>query len=232
MHFHIRDNQGRHCLDPEQYRTTFAELEAAVGDQLLLQVTSEAAGIYRQAEQIDLMKRLAPHCLSCALREFILSDEDLDSGSAFFNELYKAGALIQYILYTPADVVLFVDLCNHGILPGSNHFLLFVFGTYIDHDDTRIASLDDYLQPLDEHRYPFSWMVCGFDKQEFEVAEAAVARGGHIRIGFENNCYRPDGSLSDDNSEQVRYMRLLAKKYGRTSRGKHYAESLYKFQNN
>ncbi len=228
MHFHIRDKEGRHSLEPEPYRKILAELEAAVGDRLLLQVTSEAAGIYNQQEQIDLMKRLAPHCLSCALKEFIRSDADLDSGAAFFQELHRAGTLLQYILYTPSEVALFADLCSRGVLPGSSHFLLFVFGRYLDHDADQVASLDDYLEPLQHHATPFTWMVCGFGGQEFSVAEAAAARGGHIRVGFENNCCRPDGSPAVDNSSQVRDMGLLAAKYGRSAQGKHFAESLYR----
>ena len=114
MHFHIRDRDGRHSLDPEQYRHTLTELDGAIGDRLLLQVTSEAAGIYSQPEQIEFMQRLAPHCLSCGLKEFIRSEEDIESGSRFFSELYRAGALIQYILYSPAEVAWFVKLCESG----------------------------------------------------------------------------------------------------------------------
>lgn len=227
MHFHIRDTHGRHCLEPEQYRNTLSELEAAVGDRMLLQVTSESADIYRQYEQIDLMKRLAPHCLSCGLREFIRTERDLESASAFFNELYKAGALIQYILYTPAETAWFAKLCAQGVLPGSKHFLLFVFGRYTDpvHDE---PCIDDYLGPLEHHGLPFSWMVCGFNRQEFVQAEAAAARGGHIRVGFENNCLRPNGSLTADNSEQIRTMASIAGRYGRVPSGKNYAEALHR----
>ncbi len=228
MHFHIRDSKGRHSLDPEQYRRTLSELEAAVGDRLLLQVTSEAAGIYRQPEQIELLQRLAPHCVSCGLREIIRSADDLESGSLFFSKLYDAGALIQYILYNPAEVAWFVKLCEQGVLPGSKHLLLFVFGRYLHRDDTEIASLDEYLLPLKQHPWTYSWMVCGFDQHEFEVAESAAARGGHIRVGFENNCYRPDGSQAVDNGEQVSYMRKLAETYGRTSPGSSYAAALHR----
>lgn len=227
MHFHIRDAHGRHSLEPEQYRHTLSELEAAVGDNMLLQVTSESADTYSQPEQIELMKSLAPHCLSCGLREFIRREGDLESASAFFNKLYKAGVLIQYILYTPAETAWFVKLCDQGVLPGSKHFLLFVFGRYTDQIHSE-PCLDDYLQPLKHHRLPFSWMVCGFNQKEFVQAEAAAARGGHIRVGFENNCLRQDGSLTADNSEQVRTMVSLARKYNRIPSGKDFAETLHR----
>ena len=228
MHFHIRDPNGRHSLDPDQYQRTLDELDAAVGDRLLLQITSEAAGIYSQSEQIQLMQRLAPHCLSCALREFIRAEQDIDSASKFFKELYTSGALIQYILYSPAEVTWFVNLCDQGVIPGKKHFLLFVFGSYERRNEADIASLDDYLHPLKDHPRPCSWMVCGFDQNEFEVAEAAASRGGHLRVGFENNCYRADGSLAENNGEQVSYMVAVAEKCGRTSGGSAFAASLHR----
>lgn len=227
MHFHIRDGACRHSLNPGHYRKTLTELEAAVGDQLLLQVTSEAAGRYSQPQQIDYMKQLAPHCLSCGLREFIRSKKDVDSASLFFNHLHQAGTLVQYILYSPAEVKWFVNLCNQGILPGNAHFLLFVFGSYTGSTNTEVPSLDHYLLPLDNHPHRVSWMVCGFGQQEFQTAEAAAARGGHVRVGFENNILRPDGRLTEDNSEQVRFMMSLALKHGRNPRKKAYAETLH-----
>lgn len=227
MHFHIRNTHGHHSLEPEQYRKTLTELEAAIGDRMLLQVTSESADIYRQHEQIDLMKRLAPHCLSCGLREFIRTERDMESASLFFNEINRAGALIQYILYTPAETAWFAKLCEQGVLPGSRHFLLFVFGRYTDPDHDK-PCLEDYLKPLEHHGLPFSWMVCGFNQQEFVQAKTAAARGGHIRVGFENNCLRPDGSLTEDNSEQVRAMVSIAKRSGRVPAGKDMAEALYR----
>lgn len=227
MHFHIRDAAGRHSLDPDHYRQTLSALEQAVGNQMLLQVTSESAGIYSQPEQIDLMKRLAPHCLSCGLREFIREERDLESASLFFNELHQSGVLIQYILYTPAETAWFSRLCNEGVLPGSKHFLLFVFGRYTDEAHPE-PCIDDFLRPLEHHQLPFSWMVCGFDRQEFVQAKAAAERGGHIRVGFENNCLRPDGSAAKDNSTQVRTMASLAERHGRTPAGKAFAESLHR----
>ena len=228
IHFHIRDHKGRHTLDSELYQQTLAELDSAIGDRLLLQVTSEAAGIYTQPKQLELMRRLAPHCLSCGLREFIRSEEDLDSAASFFQELYNSGALIQYILYSPAEVAWFVDLCEQGIVPGSRHFLLFVFGSYGQPNDAPTASLDQYLSPLKKHQFPYSWMVCGFDQHEFEVAEAAAARGGHLRVGFENNCFRADGSPASSNSVQVDQMVALALRHDRSPADKAFAVSLHR----
>ncbi|HEY1886848.1 MAG TPA: 3-keto-5-aminohexanoate cleavage protein, partial [Roseiarcus sp.] len=51
IHLHVRDAEGQHCLDPEVYRATMAEVCQEVGDRLVVQITSESLGRYSPAEQ-------------------------------------------------------------------------------------------------------------------------------------------------------------------------------------
>ena len=46
----------------------------AVGDELLVQVTSEAAGVYRAAEQMAMVRELAPEAVSVGLREIAVPE--------------------------------------------------------------------------------------------------------------------------------------------------------------
>ena len=69
MHMHVRRPDGRHLLDAQAYRDALAAVRKAVGDELLVQVTSEAAGVYRAAEQMAMVRELAPEAVSVGLRE-------------------------------------------------------------------------------------------------------------------------------------------------------------------
>ena len=227
MHLHVRDEGGGHSLDPHLYRTALKEIKAAVGDSMLLQVSSEAAGIFQRQHQIECMKRLAPHCLSCGLSEFMPSEQKYEEGSAFFRELHGAGALIQYILYSPEEARLFTQLCREGFLPGSHHFLLFVFGRYGRKKQLQPASVAPYLTPLESGAFSYTWMVCGFDAQEHQVVEEALNYGGHVRIGFENNLLGRDGSPYHSNSDRVKEVCGLVKGLGLEVGGRSFAESLY-----
>ena len=40
LHLHVRDAQGRHSLDVEAYRTAIAAVRRAVGQRMILQVTT------------------------------------------------------------------------------------------------------------------------------------------------------------------------------------------------
>ena len=223
MHFHVRDRYGKHTLDHRIYGRVLKELEAAVGENILLQVSSEAAGRYQPDEQIEQMKRLAPHCLSCGLREFVTDRNNSAFGYAFFTELHRAAVLVQYILYSPADVEWYETLCTEGVIPGENHLLLFVLGRY-GQNVTKNCDLQSYVDAL-KRKSP--WMACGFGQVEHALAAQAAKLGGHVRVGFENNQHLPDGSTAPDNAALVKLSSDLARAAGRSPGNKLFAESLY-----
>ncbi len=223
VHLHVRDSKGKHTLSPEYYQPAIREIEAAVGDKMLIQVTSEAAGVFKTVEQIDLMKQLAPHCLSCGLREFVKDREWFERAEKFFSQLHQAGTLAQYILYSPQDVEWYEQLCEQGVLPGKNHFLLFVLGRYGE-EGRPFYNLHDYLEPLKRNS---RWMVCAFGGNEHSVMKQAVELGGHARVGFENNLRLPDGSLAKDNADLVALTVEMAHLAERSPGDKIFAESLF-----
>ncbi len=223
MHFHVRDRHGRHSLDHRLYGPVLKELESAVGGKMVLQVSSESAGIYRPTEQIEQMKRLAPHCLSCGLRELIKNRQDYAAGHGFFSELFRTGVLVQLILYSAEDVEWYETLCAEGVLPGEKHLLLFVIGRY-DKDAGEQEDLRLYLKAL-KRQSP--WMACGFGQAEYSVMVQAATSGGHVRVGFENNLHLPDGSPASDNAALVQLASNYARSMGRAPGGKLFAESLF-----
>ena len=223
VHLHVRDSRGKHTLAPEYYRPAIREVEAAVGDKMLIQVTSEAAGVFKTTEQIDLVKQLAPNCLSCGLREFVKDWKDLEEAGKFFSQLHQAGTLVQYILYSPQDVEWYEQLCEQGLLPGKNHFLLFVLGRYGE-EGRVFYNLHDYVAPLKRNS---RWMACAFGRNEYSVMKQAAELGGHARVGFENNLLLPDGSLAENNAELVALTVKMAHLAERSPGDKIFAESLF-----
>ena len=222
MHFHVRDESGGHTLAPEIYRPALDLLTSEVGDRLLLQVSSEAAGRYDSVEQREAMKRLAPHCLSLALRELLPNRESHEAGARYLSELSSEGVLVQFILYSPKEVEWYEQLCSGGIIPGDAHLLLFVLGSYRTPQSS--CDLGPYLEQL-KRKSP--WMACAFGPAESMLAGQIAERGGHIRVGFENNQQLPDGSQAGDNSDLVRVARKAAYDADRTIGDRQIAVSLH-----
>ncbi len=102
IHLHVRDAEGRHCLDPEAYRATIAHICQEVGDRLVLQITSELLGHYSPAEQRAAVLKTNPEAVSLALRELAPEAPDERDFCIFLGKLKQMRVWPQIILYTPS----------------------------------------------------------------------------------------------------------------------------------
>ncbi|WP_288171770.1 3-keto-5-aminohexanoate cleavage protein, partial [Porphyromonas sp. CAG:1061] len=59
------------------------------------------------------------------------------------------------------------------------------------------------------------WTATGIGRHEFTLAAHAIAMGGHVRVGFEDNLYLSKGVLAKSNGELVAKVVRIAKELGR-----------------
>ena len=101
-----------------------------MGDDMVLQITSEAARVYQAPEQIAMVQALRPEAVSVGLREL---DKPAigDAGLAhFFGWLARERVMTQVILYDVADLQRWQHCARSGVIPDAPWFLLFVLGRY------------------------------------------------------------------------------------------------------
>ncbi|WP_454726104.1 MULTISPECIES: 3-keto-5-aminohexanoate cleavage protein [Cupriavidus] len=200
MHMHVRQPDGRHSLDAQRYREALAAVKQAVGDQLLVQVTSEAAGVYRAAEQIAMVRALRPEAVSIGLREIAVPDIPEAELAAFLAWLARERVMTQIILYDTADVARWQALRARGLVPPGAWSVLFVLGRYTA---GQVSSPRDLLPFLQASDGALPWAICAFGREEHACVTAAAAFGGHVRVGFENNLKLRDGSTAPGNAALV-----------------------------
>ncbi|HEX5687102.1 MAG TPA: 3-keto-5-aminohexanoate cleavage protein [Ideonella sp.] len=212
LHLHIRDSQFRHSLDVAAYREAMRVVRAAVGEEMVLQVTSESAQVYRAPEQIAMVRELRPEAVSIGLRE--IDQPEIGSAvlSAFFSQLTRQRIMTQVILYDTADLRRWQTLRSDGTVPDAPWFLLFVLGRY---SAAQTSNPRDLLPFLQAHVGPEPWAVCAFGPNENSCVAAAAALGGHARVGFENNMRLRDGSVAPDNAALVAQAHQVAAALGR-----------------
>lgn len=199
IHLHVRDAAGAHVLDAELYRAASAAVRHAVGDRLVIQITTESVGRYTAPEQIALVDAARPESVSIALREILPEGGDESAAAALFQRMDRAGILHQIIIYDATELQRLDDLAARGVLPDGPLAVLAVCGRYTETGATN-AELDAYLAAgIDRHH----WMLCAFGPQEARFMARAAAAGGHARVGFENNLWLPDGRTAPDNAAIV-----------------------------
>jgi 3-keto-5-aminohexanoate cleavage enzyme len=202
LHLHVRDDHGGHTLDVDRYRHAIDAVRDRVGYDLVLQVTSEAVGLYSAAEQMAIVRELKPEAVSLALREICPDDEEEKTAATFFEWLHEEGVWPQYIVYSTAELKRFDAMRRRGIFGNDAPFVMLVLGNYTDGRAGDVADLDAMLDSIDCSVFP--WSVCCFGRNENAVMLAAKAVGGHVRIGFENNIVMADGSIAPNNVALVR----------------------------
>lgn len=212
LHLHIRDAQGRHSLDVAGYQEALRVVRAAVGPDMILQVTSEAAKVYQAPQQLAMVQELVPEALSVGLREIDLPEVGEAGLARFFAWLVEHRVMTQVILYDEQDLRRWQDLRRRGVVPDGRWFLLFVLGRYTAGQRSTPRDLLPFVQA---HQTGEPWAMCAFGAGEHACAATAAALGGHVRVGFENNLLLRNGEVARDNAQLVQQVVDVAAALGR-----------------
>ncbi|RBW44964.1 3-keto-5-aminohexanoate cleavage protein [Psychromonas sp. B3M02] len=202
VHLHARDKKGLHSLAIDDNIKTLTAVKQAVGDSIIVQLTTEAVGQYQPPEQMQLIKETLPEAASFALKELIPDDSYLAVAEKFFHWVEDRGIIAQYILYSVEDVQRYFSLIKQGILPSKNHHILLVLGRY--HQQLRSSATD--LAPFLSKQLLTAktrWATCAFGPEEHQCLISAMLMGGDVRVGFENNHFNSQGGVADSNAQQI-----------------------------
>jgi uncharacterized protein (DUF849 family) len=213
LHVHVRDRDGRHSLDAGRYRAAIEAVRKAVGERIVIQITTEAVGRYAPAEQIEVVRELRPQAVSVALAELIPDDAAEVDAAAFLDWLRRERIAPQYILYSPQEVARFHDLRRRGVIPQRRAFALFVLGRYAEPTEARPQDVLPFLAAHADADCP--WSLCAFGPREGACVLTAAGLGGHVRVGFENNLWLADRRLAASNAELVEQITAGARLVGR-----------------
>ena len=211
IHLHVRDSDNKHSLDVGRYREAIAAIREKCGAGIFIQATTEAVGIYTAAEQMKMVLELQPPSVSLAIREIVVEGEEA-AAAAFLAEVEALGILPQYILYDSNDVENFNRLREQGVVPSGPAFLLFVLGRYAKDQVSRPTDLLPFLAVREESD---AWAVCAFGPLEHAAASTAIAMGGHVRVGFENNLMLKNGKMAAGNADLVQQVFQVSEAIGR-----------------
>lgn len=213
IHLHARDVQGRHSLEVDDNLEIYHAVKAAVGDSMIVQLTTEAVGMYSPQQQMVLIKAVKPEAASFALRELIPDEQSEEQGFVFFDWVAAQGILSQIILYDQADIERYFTLRERGVLPKHNQHALVVLGRYHEAQQSSPWDLRAlYLERFIEENVRCA--VCAFGTREQDCLTHAMLLGLDVRVGFENNHLSSDGQLAKSNAEQVQRLKEVSELLG------------------
>jgi uncharacterized protein (DUF849 family) len=209
IHMHVRDDDGRHTLDASRYLAATDAVRKMTGPEFVVQITTEAVGMFKPHEQIAVVRQVKPEAVSIATKELIPDAESETESAALYHWAREQRIAVQHIVYAASEFDHLLDLIGRGIIPGHRHSVIFPLGRYATDQQSDPAELAPFVAKVRDSGgvARFDWWVCAFGASETASLVASAAMGGHCRIGFENSFINADGTRAESNAERVRDLR-------------------------
>ncbi len=211
VHVHARDAEGRPTLDPAVFRETARQIKREAPEIIIQLSTGARAG--RDWEARANPVRLLPEMASFTTGSNNLPGIVYENAPDFL--LFLAGVFKETGV-KPEIEVFEAGMINNAIFLAKKNLLTmplhfdFVLGAPGAMPGTvrNLVFLADSLPP------DATWTVAGIGPAEIPLATAAIAMGGHVRVGIEDNLRLPDGALAT-NAQLVQTAAAIARTMGR-----------------
>ena len=216
IHLHVRDDAGNPTQSLERFAATIQAIKAAAPEVIIQISTGGAVG-----EAFE--KRLAP--LSLKPDMGTLNAGTLNFGDDIFinhprdivrlAEAFKEyGVVPEVEVYESGMVDYIGKLVKKGIITHTPLHVQFVLGVPGGMSGTpkNVLYMRDHLAG----EIPgATWAVAGIGRFHIPASLTAMAAGGHIRVGFEDNIFYHKGVVADSNAQLVARMARIAAEIGR-----------------
>jgi 3-keto-5-aminohexanoate cleavage enzyme len=210
VHIHCRDDDGENTHDVARFREAFAAVREA-GDLIVQFSTGGAIGMTpaERASVLELRPEMAT--LTCGTVNF---GDDVFANSfpimrGIAAKLREFDVRPELEIFDKGHLSNARRLAAEGTIDLPQHvdFVLGVPGGL----DATVANLCDLVAALPAG---CTWSVAGMGRQQLPMAMAAIAMGGHVRVGLEDNLYYSKGRLAS-NEELVARVARISNEAGR-----------------
>ncbi|MCE9626196.1 MAG: 3-keto-5-aminohexanoate cleavage protein [Deltaproteobacteria bacterium] len=213
LHLHVRDDQGR----PTCSEAVFQEVVRGIRERCdaILQVSTGGAVGDSEADRLRPLEA-APEMASLTTGSVNFGDEVFLNPRPFVQKLAEAmkarGIKPEIEVFDAAMLEEGIRLADEGLIESPLHFDL-VLGVPGALSATE-RNLDFLVSGIPEGS---TWSVAAVGRWQFPMAQLALEKGGHVRVGMEDNIYLEKGVLAKSNAELVAKAKSLAAAAGRPS---------------
>ena len=212
IHLHVRDTDGNPTQDIEVFRAAISAMREAGVRAVIQPSTGGAVGMSAEERMQPLLLDPEAASLDCGSLNFGDSYflNDLPMMRRFAEEMRRRRVFPELECFEGGHITNALKLQEEGLLPQHLHFNL-VLGVpgALPASPENLLFLAGLLPP------GASWTVTGIGRHQLPLCFIALASGGHVRVGLEDNIYLSRGRLSDGNAPFVERTARLAAELGR-----------------
>jgi 3-keto-5-aminohexanoate cleavage enzyme len=210
VHVHCRNDDGTNTHSVERFGQAYQAIRAQ-SDLIVQFSTGGAIGMTprERASVLELRPEMAT--LTCGSVNF--GDEIFENSFPIMRDILKRmnefGVRPELEIFDKGHLANARRLARERLLAFPQHvdFVLGVPGGL----EATVANLCDLVDDLPDG---CTWSVAGIGKAQLPMAMAAIAMGGHVRVGLEDNLYYSRGRLAR-NDELVARVARIAQEAGR-----------------
>jgi 3-keto-5-aminohexanoate cleavage enzyme len=206
LHVHCRNDDGTNTHSVERFGQAYEAIRGQ-SDLIVQFSTGGAIGMTPQERAAVLELRPEMATLTCGSVNF--GDDIFENSFPIMRDLLKKmnefGVRPELEIFDKGHLANARRLARERLLLFPQHvdFVLGVPGGL----EATVQNLCDLVDDLPEG---CTWSVAGIGKRQLPMAMAAIAMGGHVRVGLEDNLFYSRGRLARNDELVARVARLAA----------------------
>ncbi|HZH93487.1 MAG TPA: 3-keto-5-aminohexanoate cleavage protein [Tissierellaceae bacterium] len=211
IHLHVREDDGTPTQNKERFKACMDEIRRRCPDVIIQPSTGGAVGMTdeERLQPTELYPEMAT--LDCGTLNF--------GGDEIFvnteNTIKNFGRIMierdikpEVEVFDKGMIDYAIKFQKQGFIKAPMHFD-FVLGVQMT------ATARDLAFMVDSIPQGSTWTAAGIGRNQFPIAAMAIAMGGNVRVGFEDNTYISKGVLAKSNGEMVEKVVRIANELGR-----------------
>lgn len=206
IHVHCRNDDGTNTHSVERFREAYAAIRA--NSDLIVQFSTGGAIGMTPEERAGVLE-LRPEMATLTCGSVNFGDDIFENSFPIMRKLLKKmnefGVRPELEIFDKGHIANARKLARERLLSFPQHVDL-VLGVPGGLDAT-VSNLADLVDDLPEG---CTWSVAGIGRQQLPMAMTAIAMGGHVRVGLEDNLHYSRGRLARNEELVARVARIAA----------------------
>lgn len=216
-HIHVRDDDEKPTMDYEKFAETVRLIRAHEDCDIIINLTTSGGVGLKEEDRYRPFNELSPD-----MATFDCGSMNWQNAAIFENHpkfLEKIGLMMQekgvkpeIEAFDPGMIYNAAYYLKQGVLKAPLHFQ-FCMGVP-GGIKASVKNLVFMKSTMDEVAPGSTWSTFGVGAGAMEIMYAAIAMGGNIRVGMEDNVMYQKGALAESNMQFVARAKRLIEEYG------------------
>ncbi|MFY9470038.1 MAG: 3-keto-5-aminohexanoate cleavage protein [Solirubrobacterales bacterium] len=226
IHIHARKPDGTPSFEIEDYRAITDAIRAEC-DDVVINYSTGALGVSVE-KRIDYLRALKPDVAALNMgsmnyakysrrrKQFVFSfvfENSFDVIIQFLTAMNEIGIRPEHECFELGHIGSLIPLIDMGILEQPLQISL-VMGV-LGGAPASPENLVHMSRQVPERDGVNNWGLVGVSRDQWSMIPAALAEGGNIRVGLEDNFYLPGGEMASSNGDLVAAARGFVEQAGR-----------------